>query len=44
MNFNRALDSDFLEAGAQGLCLCLLLLFQFLLVIDASWLITNIVS
>lgn len=44
MNFNSALGSDFLEAGAQWLCLCLLLLFQFLLVINVSCLITNTIS
>lgn len=39
MNLDSAPDSDFLEAGACGLCL--LLLLQFLLVTDVSCLITN---
>lgn len=42
MNFDSAPDSDFLEAGAHGLCLLLLLLLlQFLLVTVVNCLITN---
>lgn len=40
MSLDSAPDSDFLEAGACGLRL-LLLLLQFLLVTDVSCLITN---